>query len=395
MSLGGGSVSAHGGEHRQGLPRVPRGAQLGGVHVPDYARPVDHVRDPARQQAQRLLDAVQPAHGAVAVGQQEERQPVPLGEPAVRADGVRAHADHLGALGGESVEAVAERARLEGAPRCFVLGIEVQHDRPLAEQIMQPDRLAPLVGQREVGRHISDTHLLLLRHASISPQCAVPTPPGIPLLLCITNSSGRDSTKHAPNKRNRCSNDSIIACFVTWPSRIASAFASARPGGVPLAISVAVMPPSRSRVASLNCVTFAASSARLMAANRCNSVAETAIPTLPPSWRIRLNNPVPFGILLMGRSARARFVRGTKISPRPTPRKINGQKKSGMPLSVVKCPCFHIERAKIETPAKIESRPSNLPVKRPIAAIVNALASAPGRITNPVCSAVKCCRFCR
>src|SRR5438034_5033919 len=37
--------------------------------------------------------------------------------------------------------------------------------------------------------------------------------------------------------------------------------------------------------------------------------------------RIRLKSPVPFGILLIGRSASARFVSGTKISPRPTPRK--------------------------------------------------------------------------
>src|SRR2546430_9696764 len=67
-----------------------------------------------------------------------------------------------------------------------------------------------------------------------------------------------------------------------------------------------------------------------------------ATPTLPPSCRSKLNNPVPFGILLIGRSARARFVSGTKISPSPTPRKIRGQKKSDMPLSVVKWACFHI-----------------------------------------------------
>src|SRR5207237_795485 len=97
----------------------------------------------------------------------------------------------------------------------------------------------------------------------------------------------------------------------------------------------------------------------------------------------------PFGILLIGKSASARLVSGTKMSPSPTPRKISGQKKSDMPLSVVKCACFHIDSAKIATPARIDNRPSNLPVKRPIVAIVNALASAPGRITNPVCSSVK------
>ena len=150
-----------------------------------------------------------------------------------------------------------------------------------------------------------------------------------------------------------------------------------------------MIPASRSRVTSLYCVTLAIRSARWIAVKRCTSVAEIAIPTLPPSWRIRLKSPVPLGILLIGRSASARLVSGTKISPSPTPRKIRGQKKSDMPLSVVKWACFHIDKAKIETPARIESRASNLPAVRPIVAIVNALASAPGRITNPVCSAVK------
>src|SRR5438477_8531570 len=36
---------------------------------------------------------------------------------------------------------------------------------------------------------------------------------------------------------------------------------------------------------------------RWIAVNRCTRVAEMAIPTLPPSWRIRLKSPVPFGIL--------------------------------------------------------------------------------------------------
>src|SRR5439155_279263 len=188
-----------------------------------------------------------------------------------------------------------------------------------------------------------------------STQCDIP-PPGMLLLLCISSSSGSDSTKHAPNSRNNCSNDNIIACFVTWRFRMASALPSTRPGGVPCAISVAVMPASRSRVASLNWVTCVASWTRLIVAKRCSSVAEMAIPTLPPSWRIRLNSPVPFGILLIGRSASARFVSGTKISPSPTPRKISGQKKSVMPLAVVKCACFHIDRAKIDTPARMLGR---------------------------------------
>src|SRR5213592_3606415 len=56
------------------------------------------------------------------------------------------------------------------------------------------------------------------------------------------------------------------------------------------------------------------------------------MPTLPPSCRMRLNRPVPLGIFDIGRSASPRFVSGTKIRPRPTPRKMSGQKKSFMPL---------------------------------------------------------------
>src|SRR6059058_6179962 len=207
-------------------------------------------------------------------------------------------------------------------------------------------------------------------------QCAAPAPPGIPLLLCINSNSGSDSTKQAPNSRNSCSNESISACRVTWPSTIASALALASGAGVPVAMIRATMALSRSRASSLYWVTLAIRSPRWIAVNRCTRVAEMAIPTLPPSWRIRLKSPVPFGILLIGRSASARFVSGTKISPRPTPRKISGQKKSDMPLSVVKWACFHMDSAKIATPARIESRASNLPVVRPIVAIVNALASA-------------------
>src|SRR5439155_13196590 len=114
-----------------------------------------------------------------------------------------------------------------------------------------------------------------------------------------------------------------------------------------------------------------------------------------PGGRCGWKSLVPSGLFEGGRSGRAGFVGGTKIRPSPTPRKISGQKKSDMPLSVVKWACFHIDSAKIETPARIERRASNLPVKRPIDAIVNALASAPGRITKPVCSAVKPWRFCR
>src|SRR6266571_2628776 len=258
------------------------------------------------------------------------------GESPVRRDGIRADPDHFGPGLREPLVAVPERARLDRTPRSLVLGIEIQHERLPADEIPQPDRLAPLVRECEIRSDLADPHLPPFPHHHVplsrqtpwrrsvvqrSVQCAIPPPPD-PLLLCISSSSGSDSTKHAPNNRNKCSNDSIIACFVTCRLSTASAFASATGGGVPFAMRVVVMAASRSRAIGLNSVTFAASSARLMVSNRCSNVAEMAMPTLPPSCRIRLNSPVPFGIMLMGRSASARFV--------------SGQKKSAMPLSTVK-----------------------------------------------------------
>src|ERR1051325_796261 len=87
-----------------------------------------------------------------------------------------------------------------------------------------------------------------------------------------------------------------------------------------------MMPPIRSRVASLSCVTLAIRSARWIAVNRCTSVAEMAIPTLPPSCRSKLNSPVPFGILLIGRAAGGGLGGGQKVNPTPHP---HAAKKGG------------------------------------------------------------------
>src|SRR3989441_3850420 len=125
-ALMGGSLPAQGVQPVEGRRAVPRHEQLRGIHVPNHAGPIDDVADPARQQAQRFLYAVALAHGAAAVREQQERQIIPRGEATMRADGIGAHADHLGALGGELLVAVAERARFERTPRRLVLRIEIE-----------------------------------------------------------------------------------------------------------------------------------------------------------------------------------------------------------------------------------------------------------------------------
>jgi len=110
--------------------------------VPDRAGAVDHVGDPAGDQPEYRRHPVGPADPAALVGQQRERQPVPVREAGVPVRRVRADPDHLGSGVGEGLVAVAERARLGGAAAGVVLGVEVQDDHPLAEPVLQPDLLA-------------------------------------------------------------------------------------------------------------------------------------------------------------------------------------------------------------------------------------------------------------
>ena len=77
------------------------------------------------------------------------------------------------------------------------------------------------------------------------------------------------------------------------------------------------------------------------------------------------------------------------------PRRISGQKKSDMPLCVVNCDHCHIANVKMNTPTSTSRRGSTRPRKRAIAAMVTALAIAPGRITSPVWFAVRPMMFCR
>ena len=120
-----------------------------------------------------------------------------------------------------------------------------------------------------------------------------------------------------------------------------------------------------------------------------------AMPKLPPSWRDRLNSPVPWASWYGFKSATDALVSGTKMQPSPTPRRIIGQKVSLRPVWVVKCECMYIEAKKSPVPMVIITRASSLDAFRPTTAIVTALARAPGRMTLPVSHAVKPSTVCR
>src|SRR5690348_2540856 len=103
--------------------------------VPDGAGPGNQVSDPAGQHAQGRGDNVTLADGAALVAEQGELQAVVAGEAGVLVPGGRADPDHVGPGVGEYLVAVAEGARLSGAARSLVLGVEVQDDVTLAEPV--------------------------------------------------------------------------------------------------------------------------------------------------------------------------------------------------------------------------------------------------------------------
>jgi hypothetical protein len=109
--------------------------------VPDGAAAVDHVGDPAGDQAKHRRHPVALAYPPALVAHQGKRQLVMVRERGVLAGGVRADPDHLGARRREHLVAVAERACLGRAAARLVLRVEVQHHDPLAEAVIQPDPL--------------------------------------------------------------------------------------------------------------------------------------------------------------------------------------------------------------------------------------------------------------
>src|SRR6185437_15873810 len=134
---------------------------------------IDHVGHPAGHDAQHRRDAVALAHLTAGIAEQGERQLVLAGEAGVPVGGVRADPDHLGVGVGEHLVAVAEGAGLGRAPARIVPGVEVQDDDPVTEPVGEPDLLAGLRGEREVGRLVPDLNTTC--HWS---ACLLPGPRG-------------------------------------------------------------------------------------------------------------------------------------------------------------------------------------------------------------------------
>src|ERR1700729_2791475 len=121
---------------------------------------------------------VELAAQAALIGQERERQLVLSGEGRVLVGRVGADPDLLGAGVGEDLVTVTEGTGLGGAAAGVVLGVEVQHDDPLAEPVPEPPRLPPLRREGEVGGLVAD----------LDTVCHAASLPGSPLTAGCTPS---------------------------------------------------------------------------------------------------------------------------------------------------------------------------------------------------------------
>src|SRR5207247_6961642 len=127
-----------------------------GEHAADRALAVDDERgavDPEELAAEEALGAEHPVGGAdfgAGIAQKEKRQPVLGRKCLVRGERIAADAkdDRVALL--EVRVGVAEAARLHGAAGCGVLGIEIEDEMLLADEIPQADLLAPAAHASEV-----------------------------------------------------------------------------------------------------------------------------------------------------------------------------------------------------------------------------------------------------
>src|SRR6267143_4964790 len=98
--------------------------------------------------------AVLPAHLALGVREQPDRNAVLVPETGVAKAIVRAHAEHHAVVAGKLVFVVGEVRRLQRAVGRAVLGIEIKHDVLLSPELAEVHRFHVRVGKREKRRRL-------------------------------------------------------------------------------------------------------------------------------------------------------------------------------------------------------------------------------------------------
>src|SRR5215467_10020331 len=117
---------------------------------------IDHVGNALRVLSRRLVaGAVGYSDRSVGVTQQLEREVELLCKVAILFDGVKAHAEYFGILGGVFLDSITESFSLSRSARCVGLWIKPHYDG-LAPLPCQADIFSRVGADGELGRHLSN-----------------------------------------------------------------------------------------------------------------------------------------------------------------------------------------------------------------------------------------------
>ena len=114
-------------QHLQSLTDVGRPVQQGVEHVANNAIAINHVGDTRWQQAQGLGDAEGAAQRLIPIAQEREGQLVVGCKSPVADNIVTTHSPNLRTKRLQFAVGITKTTGFGGATRCFVFGIEEQH----------------------------------------------------------------------------------------------------------------------------------------------------------------------------------------------------------------------------------------------------------------------------
>jgi hypothetical protein len=155
---------------------------------------IDH--DDAAPGSEHAFHFVRANYCTLAVGKQPERQLIMIGESAVFFDRVHIDPDDLGAGLRISFPVVADAAKLFGADRRFIAGIEEQDD-DFAARIAQLPPFAVAVREFEIGGELANLRSYCACHGSRSPLGCMGGDSGASFCYSEAKFTSRRDRRHA------------------------------------------------------------------------------------------------------------------------------------------------------------------------------------------------------
>jgi hypothetical protein len=135
----------------QSLRHMPIRLRQPRINMPHHPRPIDHKRNPARQNPKPLRHPKQLPHPTTPIAQQQKRQPKLSRKRPMRRNRIVADPENHRTSPLKLRETIAKRASLFSANRRIVLRIKINHHRILPAILTQPHRLPASIRKFKVG----------------------------------------------------------------------------------------------------------------------------------------------------------------------------------------------------------------------------------------------------